>query len=85
MNCPRCNGKSIDARQCGLQSMMDVCEYDMTCLDCGYAWRDERGLRVYSADEQKELANVTFADRKVYGTPVLVSVIEEIRNAKEKP
>jgi hypothetical protein len=85
MKCPKCKGERIEAQHAGLQSMMDVCEYDLTCLDCGYAWRDERGLRVYSADEQKEWANVTFAERKVYGTPVLVSVIEEIRNAKEKP
>jgi hypothetical protein len=64
MNCPKCKGTRIEARQCGLQSMMDVCEYDMTCRCCGNAWRGERGLRVYSPDERKEWANVTFVERE---------------------
>ncbi len=64
MKCPKCKGGRIEARHAGLQSMMDVCEYDLTYRDCGNRWRGERGMRIDSAKERKEWANVTFVERE---------------------
>jgi hypothetical protein len=59
MNCPKCHGERIEAAHCGLQMAMDVCAYDLRCLDCEHTWRRERGLRMRPGKrEQSEWANV---------------------------
>lgn len=68
VNCPKCNGERIEAWMCELQSMMDVCEYDMTCRNCGHEWRFEEGTMVIPTEmEQAEWANVTFVKKETDG------------------